>query len=838
MEFARLVCPLGLQKSASLGGHSSQSSPQRIVSTRKPADWSGSQTETITLQRATMMASGGSAQFEGELFSSVAGDPWGKPRPPFGLFGDGLAHPIQPVHVSCSNLDRAQPNPIGTNKWYTQLALPPKGTDPIYPLPYALAFLDGQSTLSRQRTSSHVLVGLGVSHSTSTQRVFGPPVAEEPYAPARYYYNPLGISVCLGAKELSPSNVSLTITDWSELAVQVAISSFTPSMRSAIHFPISRGSAFITALYESLTPMISSGHAIVSLECLNAGNEHQLFGFRKHRIRYSDGSTWLIYSHPDQPQGPPLEFQKISSTDIAHKSLWFGIIQVVTMSEYYARPVGDNSHRLNEEVVYDQGVGVWVKTATISSGPINSGLYSFNWHTAGPRSTVHEPLVFALPHHIEAMSSEAIVKPEIRLNSRVTGEMCLCKARAWTFNENLEPLTNYGIAPCTAGNRTSPFELSKLGLLGQVLVKELETGFENEADLDSYYFSGKKLAKQALQCLSASCLLKRPDLAVRCVEKTKKSFLRFFYNHQKAAPLVYETTWKGIISSSMFRSWNKGDDFGNGIYNDHHFHFGYFIYTAAVLVYHDPKLLHLIKHYVNDLIRDINNPDETDSYFPLFRNFDWFLGHSLATGLESALDGKNQESCSEDANFLYSLKVWGEVSHNSSLKALADLQLSILKRSINNYYYMQDSNTNSPVQFTRNRVAGILFENKVDYTTFFSNEKDAIHMIQAIPITPITPFFRSPKFIWQEWNHTGPPNSHNNHICQIATKLTNGYQTLLLTQYGIVDPHYVWDIFSKHIKSKREVPIDDGASLSWILGFLISQFDSKAFASSEDCTLQ
>jgi endo-1,3(4)-beta-glucanase len=52
--------------------------------------------------------------------------------------------------------------------------------------------------------------------------------------------------------------------------------------------------------------------------------------------------------------------------------------------------------------------------------------------------------------------------------------------------------------------------------------------------------------------------------------------------------------------------------------------------------------------------------------------------------------------------------------------ALADLQLSLFKRSVNHYYYMKESNTDAPACFKGNRVPGILFENKADYTTFFS----------------------------------------------------------------------------------------------------------------------
>ena len=43
--------------------------------------------------------------------------------------------------------------------------------------------------------------------------------------------------------------------------------------------------------------------------------------------------------------------------------------------------------------------------------------------------------------------------------------------------------------------------------------------------------------------------------------------------------LVYDTTWGGLVSTDGITSTEA--DFGNGMYNDHHFHYGYLIYAAG-----------------------------------------------------------------------------------------------------------------------------------------------------------------------------------------------------------------------------------------------------------------
>jgi len=127
--------------------------------------------------------------------------------------------------------------------------------------------------------------------------------------------------------------------------------------------------------------------------------------------------------------------------------------------------------------------------------------------------------------------------------------------------------------------------------------------------------------------------------------------------------------WGGLVSSATYVTGDPGVDFGNTMYNDHHFHWGYFIYTAAVIGHLDPSWIPANRAYVDLLARDIANPSMLDPYFPVWRSFDWFHGHSWAHGLFDTLDGKDQESSSEDTMHVYALKLWGAVTRDSNLEA-------------------------------------------------------------------------------------------------------------------------------------------------------------------------
>lgn len=98
--------------------------------------------------------------------------------------------------------------------------------------------------------------------------------------------------------------------------------------------------------------------------------------------------------------------------------------------------------------------------------------------------------------------------------------------------------------------------------------------------------------------------------------------------------------WGGAVSSATYATGDAGVDFGNTYYNDHHFHYGYHILAAATIGHLDPDWAQANADYVNTLVRDVANPSSKDAFFPMWRSFDWYHGHSWAHGLYAAADGK------------------------------------------------------------------------------------------------------------------------------------------------------------------------------------------------------
>jgi len=353
--------------------------------------------------------------------------------------------------------------------------------------------------------------------------------------------------------------------------------------------------------------------------------------------------------------------------------------------------------------------------------------------------------MFALPHHIASMDQSASASSTgLRLMTTTKGMAVGVLADRWTMVESNLPV-GMSFAPFDSSGRSiASLSSAAISAINSIADSEINQDYNSQCCLDSMYFSGKGLAKLAMMIYVLNDLVGNKTLAQTGLAKLKTCMAVFVGNKQKN-PLVYEQAWGGIVSTAGYS--DAGADFGGTYYNDHHFHYGYFVYTAAVIAHLDPAWLTQgsNKAWVNMLVRDFANP-VSDSLFPFSRSFDWFQGHSWAKGLFESADGKDQESTSEDAFASFGLKMWGLKSGDKNTEARGNLMLAIQARTFQSYFLMDSKNSNQPVDFINNKVTGILFENKVDHATYFSNNIECIQGIHMIPLAPPSALVRSRNF--------------------------------------------------------------------------------------------
>ncbi|KAL8723083.1 MAG: hypothetical protein Q9225_000554 [Loekoesia sp. 1 TL-2023] len=717
-----------------------------------------------------------------EVFQAVATSP-----PPSQIPSRG-DHPAPRLNIA------SQSSPLSTNKFYANFFLGSQGQG-VWTHPYSL-------TWSKGTQNAHSW-GMAVSHIDADQRAFGPRNTAIPGSPVQYYINPIAIqSIILSAVELGNSTV---MTTDSLQAFSVNANLFPQAGSSSkISFPLVQGIGFVTGIYTNLQPAIQSSVFFRSVSTAAASGN----GIFKYQIILEDGKSWLLFAIPANGQDPQLSL--VSNTLLRGVPNWSGIIQVAR------NPAGSSG-----EYIYDNAAGVYPTGVTLTASTFSqTGTYQFQWQKAGlTGKNAPQLLMFALPHHIESFAGPTpFAKTSLRMQTTTKGVATAVVADSWTLVEANLPV-DMGFAPWNGslpqGSRSArTLSPSAVNIINTVAAFEIRQDMDNQTNLDSMYFSGKALSKFAALIYTVHELCGEPDLARLGLGQLKIAFAKFSTNQQKY-PLVYETAWKGVVSSGSYVTGDAGQDFGNTHYNDHHFHYGYFIHTAAIIAYLDPQWLQLNKEWVNMLVRDAANPSTSDPYFPFSRMFDWYHGHSWAKGLFESADAKDEESSSEDAFFAYAIKMWGRVTGDRSMEARGNLMLALLARTLKNYFLLQDGNANHPAEFVGNKVTGVLFENKVDATTYFGTNLEYVHGIHMLPLLPYSSLTRPPPFVLQEWSRFFDPSNRSSP--DPASSVQGGWKGILYANLALIDPRKSWDFFAQ--RDFDMTWIDGGASRTWYLAW-------------------
>ena len=547
---------------------------------------------------------------------------------------------------------------------------------------------------------------------------------------------------------------------------------------------------FVTAIYNGATPHIDSSVFFQTLTPLTS----PAADVTKYKLLLEDGNTWLLYATATNGSG--LALTSTSKSRLEAAGPFTGTIQV-------AKNPSDDP---DQEASYDKCAGAYATTASLS-GSVDgeSGSYTLKWTKGGNDAGL---MMMALPHHVESFDDTTNAgKTGIQLQTTVKGVATGVIGDSWTLVESSLP-ASIGFAPWNpkTGNTDTIPDAAKAAI-ANAGSSDLAQDMSVQSNLNSMYYSGKALSKFATAIYAVHDLAGDKSIASAGLEKLKDAYARFTDNKQQF-PLAYESQWGGVVSTASYVTGNGGDDFGNTNYNDHHFHWSYFIHAAAIIGYLDPSwLTDANKDWVNTLMRDAANPSSSDPYFPVSRGFDWYHGHSWAKGLFDSVDGKDQESTSEDALFSYTIKMWGRVTGDKAMEARGNLMLAVQKRAFQNYFLMESSNTNQPANFISNKVTGILFENKVHHTTYFGANSEYIQGIHMIPVNPSSGYIRNQNFINEEWNTYFSDGR--------ADQVAGGWRGILKSNLALIDPGAAWNWFNGGGFDKQY--LDDGASLTWYL---------------------
>ncbi|MDB5187114.1 MAG: Endo,3(4)-beta-glucanase [Candidatus Saccharibacteria bacterium] len=310
---------------------------------------------------------------------------------------------------------------------------------------------------------------------------------------------------------------------------------------------------------------------------------------------------------------------------------------------------------------------------------------------------------------------------------------------------------------------------------------------------DSYY-AGKQLGRAA-NLLDIAMQLKQDDAVKKLQtiikdELTKRLDSNYFY---------YDSKIKGIAATTSA--------FGSEDFNDHHFHYGNFIYAASILGRYDKPFLADYKDKMNLLVADIASYKPTDK-FPVQRNYDAYAGHSWAAGLAPFADGNNQESSSEAMNAWNAVALWGELINNEELATTGKWMLANESSTARNVWRSPPIEIPGRSKYT-SPITSLNFGGKLTYATFFSDEPNAKLGIQLISMNPfMTELSRDSEKISEVVDKSIANNNFNVPLGDY-----------ILMYLSLQEPERALD---NAVKQQDEY-IDDGSSRTYLNAFIFSQ---------------
>lgn len=499
----------------------------------------------------------------------------------------------------------------------------------------------------------------------------------------KYCYESAASELVLGASEAFSSHIA---TSWDPLSVTLK---FTAGAGNLVT-PVVYGMAYATGLYTSLTPKLSVPAGLASVNGMATGSAQGT----RFELVLKNGHHWLVYTSTSASVG-------ISGNALMFTAPFTGSVRAALARAETPATVLDQ---------YAAAIPTGAALQLSTNGDM--GVVEFGWKKQGSGDL----LTMALPHHLTHLAAPALAGMPI---TTVRGPMQGVVGDSWQLQYPLSTVLRAAPTPVDSSHQ-------------EAIIAALnnDKGAKPDAGADSYSF-GKQVGRAAELLLIAEAM-GQTDAASQ-LRSAIEAPLSQWFEGKNADAFKYDRTYGGIVTSKG--AGNSGADYGNGWYNDHHFHYGYFLFAAGAVAKGDPAFAAKYKEQILALIRDIANPSATDPYFTQYRMFDWFDGHSWASGLFPFQDGRNQESSSEAFNAWAGISLYGDAVGDQRLYELGRILRAVESASVQRYYHIRKNSDIYPKPFADRMVTGVLWSDKAEYATFFSGGDAQIIGIQLLPMT-------------------------------------------------------------------------------------------------------
>ena len=188
-------------------------------------------------------------------------------------------------------------------------------------------------------------------------------------------------------------------------------------------------------------------------------------------------------------------------------------------------------------------------------------------------------------------------------------------------------------------------------------------------------------------------------------------------------------------------------------FNDHHFHYGYFIYASAVLCMLDADFKAKYGEMAREVALDYACWLRDSHRYPLFRTFNPYCGHSFAGGMGNSGNGNGQESSSEAMQSWGGIWLLGEALGDQAMRDAGIFGYTVEAKATAEYWFDRQRRNIDYTKYTHPYCCNLTMQG-VGWWTWFSGDPVWMHSIQWLPTSPILTNYFSQDLAFTRWDYT------------------------------------------------------------------------------------
>ena len=188
-------------------------------------------------------------------------------------------------------------------------------------------------------------------------------------------------------------------------------------------------------------------------------------------------------------------------------------------------------------------------------------------------------------------------------------------------------------------------------------------------------------------------------------------------------------------------------------FNDHHFHYGYFIYASAVLCMLDPDFKTKYGPIAREVALDYACWLRDSNRYPLFRTFNPYCGHSFAGGMGNGGNGNGQESSSEAMQSWGGIWLLGEALGDQEMRDAGIFGYTVEAKATAEYWFDRNRRNIDYTKYTHPYCCNLTMQG-VGWWTWFSGDPVWMHSIQWLPTSPVLTNYFSQDLAFTRWDYT------------------------------------------------------------------------------------